>query len=122
MQNVDIPTKAFFRLFHTWPQLSNLTQLQLISMGPLDFCNVYWTDNNRRYKYQKFISPAGKGPARAKKSKKKIYTFQFPSVLHRFTSHGPSIYIDWSYATTSTAVPFSSLSGPPLAMIGKMMR
>ena len=57
-----------------------------------------------------------------KNPKKKLYIFQFPSVLHRFTSHGPSIYIDWSYATTSIAVPFSSLPGPPLAMIGKMMR
>ena len=56
------------------------------------------------------------------KIQRKLYIFQFPSVLHRFTSHGPSIYIDWSYATTSIAIPFSSLPGPPLAMIEKMMR
>ena len=29
------------------------------------------------------------------KNKKKLYIFQFPSVLHRFTAHCPSICIDW---------------------------
>ena len=27
---------------------------------------------------------------------KVLYIFQFPSVLRRFTAHGPSIFIDWS--------------------------
>ena len=43
---------------------------------------------------KKFISPAGKSPTKAKNPKKNLYIFQFPSVLRRFTAHGPSISID----------------------------
>ena len=56
------------------------------------------------------------------KNKKNSTFSSFPSVIHRFTAHGPSIFIDRSYTTTLIAVPFPSLPDPPLAMVMKMMR
>ena len=79
-QGGSIRTVHYYLLSHREkPQLKRTWCLDVFFY----FCNVYWTDNNRRYKYQKFISPAGKSPTRAKKSKKNSTFSSFPSVIHR---------------------------------------